>query len=950
MHQLFGHRDSNETRFSAAGRAHSRGRAIPLSLRFTVAALAGALGLAASGCMLDFDQFEGSTSETDTSVPGDVPPDSGSEVDGDTRRVDGDSGVPQFDLGASCEKDSECGPATCYENYCTTACDSDGDCPAGGVCVRFGDARRCAVECPERGECSIEGRDDIGCARTGQTGRVGTTPDYDSACVPDTDDDRVADAIDNCPETANARQRNVDGDATGDACDDAPRCHAAASDGAIEFGSTEYPAQDYAAPQLVSGDWLPVLGGVTSGGENGDSSRSDGYVRLDFESGSWETGTSLPYPADQQVVAPIASSSPYVATPGNSGSPDAQYGRLLKVQRDGTIGFDGGFDFETDRPVAGTTGYGDLIVLDYRTTSGGTIRRRIYRKRPGRASFNNIDSETVSEKRDWWVTRDFRGRLYFYTAADPDSMSPAYQGRILQVTPTGRFDGARTYPYPEITDSGGNARAFEPILVPGPGGDRLYAFDRSTGKAAIVDLPTGSVTRASKLDLSLPFDVERAAVQPRAPALVLIGRNSEGSSDLAARAYFPYCNPNFHNRNSDGDSVPDFKDNCPESDNQQQADADEDGIGDSCDNDPDNDGIPNSEEDDLDLTLDTDNDGTANGSDDDVDGDGIPDDRDYYPYDTDNDGIPNHIDDDDDGDGYSDMNERTAGADALDPSDFPNIGEVAFVSTPTDGDARTVKAGPVGDLKSPREVIASGSSPHAPRFFEEDSGIVALAGAPGETQKIIRTSQASGGMSEADLGTPIRGVLPRATSDGGLLTEVAVIKEANPESDASAWEIASQTLGGANFSRDVGPFREIVGFDGRSGTFAFIGGSASCTGCLSVFRASSGGSPQFVGAPPGALQNVRFIGGRYGVVTDDSSDGDGGSRAFVGGAGNLSEIEGDDFAAFNSIAPLDFDGHLIASARRDGNSFNLWLYNANTDRWHRIRKTSEDLIEVDWIR
>jgi hypothetical protein len=79
----------------------------------------------------------------------------------------------------------------------------------------------------------------------------------------------------------------------------------------------------------------------------------------------------------------------------------------------------------------------------------------------------------------------------------------------------------------------------------------------------------------------------------------------------------------------DGDGIPDYRDNCPDSPNPDQTDTDGDGIGNPCDDDMDGDGIPN------DQDGDTDGDGKANNQDNcpnhpnsgqaDINGDGVGD-------------------------------------------------------------------------------------------------------------------------------------------------------------------------------------------------------------------------------------------------------------------------------------------------------------------------------------
>jgi hypothetical protein len=134
----------------------------------------------------------------------------------------------------------------------------------------------------------------------------------------------------------------------------------------------------------------------------------------------------------------------------------------------------------------------------------------------------------------------------------------------------------------------------------------------------------------------------------------------------------------------DGDGAPNFRDNCPNTNNPNQADNDGDEIGDVCDTDDDNDGVndiqdafpfnPNE-------SVDTDADGTGNNADLDDDNDNQTDADEIAcgsnplsaaskSLDTDNDNRPNCVDTDDDNDSVSDTADNCPLRSNPDQADF----------------------------------------------------------------------------------------------------------------------------------------------------------------------------------------------------------------------------------------------------------------------------------------
>ncbi len=102
----------------------------------------------------------------------------------------------------------------------------------------------------------------------------------------------------------------------------------------------------------------------------------------------------------------------------------------------------------------------------------------------------------------------------------------------------------------------------------------------------------------------------------------------------------------------DGDGIDDDEDNCPGVDNKDQADADDDGVGDACDSDDDGDGVADGDDNCPGVPnagqADTDGDGVGDACDSDRDGDGHDDADDNCPT------VPNEGQSDSDDDGLGD--------------------------------------------------------------------------------------------------------------------------------------------------------------------------------------------------------------------------------------------------------------------------------------------------------
>lgn len=145
-----------------------------------------------------------------------------------------------------------------------------------------------------------------------------------------------------------------------------------------------------------------------------------------------------------------------------------------------------------------------------------------------------------------------------------------------------------------------------------------------------------------------------------------VGKSCDSDSDCITTAECKDGVCTLRRIDSDGDGIFDGEDNCPDIANGDQADVDDDGIGDECDLDSDNDELPDSFEQQYFDCV------TCAEPEDDPDKDGLTN-LEEYGYNT------NPTKWDTDGDGYSDKEEIDKETDPLDPSSHPKGGFLKYL-------------------------------------------------------------------------------------------------------------------------------------------------------------------------------------------------------------------------------------------------------------------------------
>lgn len=924
--------------------------------------------LALSGCTLDFDKFDASAtpdasprpdtdSEQDTLAgeDADTTPNADAQDPADSAQ---DAAAPDSGgVAERCDDDADCGgDLFCMGGYCTLSCAQGAPCPDGSSCHQFNFGSYagesvCLADCAaESGSdiptscAGVAGRDDLDCVTPNQWPPEPLTADSESACLPDSDGDGVPDPMDNCPDEPNAQQTDRDADGLGDACDPEPACHQMAVEGILDYGTIDYPADDFFIPQSSDENWVPVVGGVD---EDGKPVRS--AVMLDRLKGEWKTLPDLPFAAlDRHIIA--SAPGKYLLTPGRLGDEVGDYDQAVELARDGSSEL---LDFQPDSLHDGIYAHAmghRLVTFGYDDETGDESTLLRVKDKSGASQV--MAENSYGERVNWHATTSLQGEALIYSDIFEDTgvmrllrvNQPADDFRVssLVLPSTAAVDGAD----------------FSPFLIP-TGGHIIYAMDKPTGTMLRVNLQNYTSTHVPHFDLDIEANDPRFISMVDALSFIVLDRPEGEPEKLRAREYFLGCIPAYQSVDTDGDGIPDIIDNCPLVANPDQSDIDFDRLGDVCDPDADGDGIPNSEDfilaDDgetvISTALDTDNDGVPNVDDEDSDGDGIPDIMDRYPIDTDNDGLPNAYDSDIDGDGYSNEEELAAGSDPLNPLSFPGSGYLTYIRA--DGSDRSVEFAPLDALLEPAQIATESSEkPHQPRFANKGRHILVLSGAPQRATGVELLPTPGEDPADAqtiDLGVELRGAgLPNASiDDEGEPQSIYALHAAEDEPDQ--WRLSKFDL--ADLSATTlftDALSELRALSASSGYLAFLAGPAGCEDCLQPYRlTASSDSINRLSSGPQAPRSVHLnIGNGMSFLVDDPH-GDG----LIGWyAGDFYRPPG--IVELDSLVATDTSpAHLIASGRRDAQSpYELWLYNGRTEKWQQILQAPEDLIEVDWLR